>query len=36
MANAEEMVSTLIHLASDSSSYITGQIISIDGGYSAW
>ncbi len=36
MAYGEEMVNAVVWLASDASSYVTGQNILIDGGLSAW
>ena len=36
MADADELVPVAIYLASDASSYVTGQVISVDGGLSAW
>jgi NAD(P)-dependent dehydrogenase (short-subunit alcohol dehydrogenase family) len=36
MAYGEEMVNAVVWLASDASSYVTGQNIMIDGGLSAW
>ncbi|MBC7905474.1 MAG: SDR family oxidoreductase [Rhodospirillaceae bacterium] len=36
MAKVNEMTSTVLYLASDASSYVTGQCIVVDGGLSAW
>jgi NAD(P)-dependent dehydrogenase (short-subunit alcohol dehydrogenase family) len=36
MANPEDLVGTVLFLCSDSSSYCTGQLYVVDGGFSVW
>lgn len=34
-ASVDEIAQTIVFLASDKAAYLTGQVVSVDGGYSA-
>ena len=36
MGKAQELVPTVLYLSSDASSYVTGQTLVVDGGFTSW
>jgi len=36
MAQPDEIAGVMLFLASEAAGYMTGQLVSVDGGYSAW